>query len=493
MRKILTGIFILGISAAVVFGVTRAFFSDTETSKDNVLQAGALDLKIDNTCYYNGQACVPALGPDDQELGYSVWSDNPHRGNPEGERCTCTWKSKDLEPGDVFFDLHDLKPGDWEEDTISINVDNPSWLCADIKVTRDADNSCTEPEQAAVGGESGACVDPDGDGELAENLYFVFWKDDGDNVFEEGETEGILTEGTADNILGGAKWALADSSTRGGPIGPDTYYIGKFFCFGKIGLDPEPEGEGGPVGERGTGFTCDGKLVDNKPQTDSLEGDISFYAEQARHNEGFSCTGETPTPSASPTPPQACNNADVMLVLDRSGSIDSGELGTLKTAANSFVTTLALSPSGNHAGESSFADTGSLDQTLTDSSAAMNTAINALSSGGFTNLKEGIDFANTELASVRDRADGSSPDKMVIITDGNPNRPLPEGTADDVAKTSADTAKGAGVEIFVVGIGGDVNATYLTNDIASAGAGHYFSGANYTDLQTILDNLDLCD
>src|SRR3989344_7981940 len=144
-RSLLSVVMIVGVFALALAG-TRSFFNDTETSEGNILAAGALDLKIDNTCYYNGLACVPALGPDDKELGYSVWSSNPRGGDPEGERCSCTWKAKNLEEGDLFFDFHDLKPGDWEEDTISIDVDNPSWLCADIRVTRDADNSCTEPE-----------------------------------------------------------------------------------------------------------------------------------------------------------------------------------------------------------------------------------------------------------------------------------------------------------------------------------------------------------
>jgi len=282
LKKIILSLFVVGVVSVVALVATSAFFNDTETSTGNVLQAGALDLKIDNTCYYNGQACLP-VGTE----GISTWG-----GTEEGEQCSCTWKSKDLGAGDVFFNLTDLKPGDWEEDTISVEVDNPSWLCADITVTKDDDNTCTEPENAAIGGENGACA-PGQPGELAQNLYIVFWKDDGDNVFETSEANSILTEGTADAVLGNVKWALADSTTQGGPIpAKTTTYIGKFFCFGNVEQDPLPQdgvGTGTPLTRDGTGFDCDGSLVDNKPQTDSLEGDISFYAEQARHNDGFLC------------------------------------------------------------------------------------------------------------------------------------------------------------------------------------------------------------
>ena len=290
MRRVLISLFSIGVIAIVAVFATQAFFNDTETSVGNVLQAGALDLKIDNTCYYNGKACIV-----DVQTGLGHWDGTE-------ESCSCTWKSKDLESGDVFFSLFDLKPGDWEEDTISVNVDNSSWLCADIKVTRNADNSCTEPEQAAVGGENGACVAPNGPGELAKELNFVFWKDDGDNVYEcgaetavNGSCEQILTEGPADAVLGGESWALADSTTDTGPIpAKQTFYIGKFFCFGTLTKSPLQQDNvntGNPVSRQGSGFLCDGKPVDNKSQTDSLEGDISFYAEQFRHNEQFTCSG----------------------------------------------------------------------------------------------------------------------------------------------------------------------------------------------------------
>ena len=491
MRRILTVILSLGIVGAVVFGITQAFFSDTETSTGNILQAGSLDLKIDNTCCYNGRACV-----DGRWIG-----NNEHDNFNGNDVCSCSWKSKDLD-GELFFDLHDLKPGDWEEDTISFDIENPAWLCGDAVLTANDDVTCTNPEQKD---EQGLCEDPGaGLGELAKNLNFVFWVDDGDNVFETDEAEGVLHRGTAETVFGGQdKWLKGDAGSSFAPIGPRTFYIAKYFCFGEIGETPLAQDDGAPA-ERGSGFTCDGSKLDNQTQTDNLIVDFKFYAEQSRHNDDFSCTGErpsitpspSPSPTLSPTPPLSCNNADVMLVLDRSGSIDSGELATLKTAAKSFVDTLALSSTGNHAGQSSFSTTGSLDHHLSDNSVTLKAAIDALVSSNFTNLKEGIELATGEQANPgdgHDRADVTSPDKMVIITDGNPNRPLDGDPPPDVdAKNAADAAKAAGIEIFVVGIGGDVDATYLTNDIATAGAGHYFSGANYTDLQTILDNLDLC-
>ncbi len=465
--RILFSFAVLLVAAVVIIGATFSFFSDTETSSNNTLTAGAIDLKIDNTSYYNG---VLNSGT--------------------------TWASDDL-PGHLFFNFDDVKPSDFGEDTISLLVQNDAWACMSITKTEDDDNDCTEPELL----DDSTCSEPDGDlldGELGGLINFAFWADDGDNVYEEGET--IFKTGTASALLNGTTWTLADSNSSiwptSGPLpGNQTRYIGKAWCFGTLTPAAVPFGNNDPTED--SGFTCDGSAINNASQTDSLMGDVSFSAVQARHNPNFTCTTTgpsiTPTvsPSITPSPTTlACQQADVMLVLDKSGSIDSTELGQLKTAAKAFVDDLALTPSGIHAGKSSFATTGNLNHILTSNSVTLKATIDALVSGGFTNLKAGIDLASGELAGGNDRADGTSPDKMIIITDGQPNRPLPSGTAAAVAKASADAARAAGTEVFVVGVGADVNAAYLQT--VADDAGHYYSVSSYGGLQTILQGLDLC-
>ena len=106
MKNTLIRLALIGGLATAVVAATGAFFSDTETSAGNTLVAGAIDLKVDNTCYYNGQACTNGF-----------WG-----GVEANGACSCTWESKDLDENDLFFDLTDIKPGDWEEDTISLTV-----------------------------------------------------------------------------------------------------------------------------------------------------------------------------------------------------------------------------------------------------------------------------------------------------------------------------------------------------------------------------------
>lgn len=182
---------------------------------------------------------------------------------------------------------------------------------------------------------------------------------------------------------------------------------------------------------------------------------------------------------------------DLMLVLDRSGSIGSTNMATMKTAVDGLVTALAPSTAGVHIGQTSFSDNGTLDLHLSDDQTAILAANDGLVSSGYTNLFEGIDLANGELDNAHGHERPLVADIMIIITDGNPNRPPDDANARALAAAEADAARAAGVEVYVVGIG-SVDATYLTNDIADD-ANHYFAAANFDDLQTVLENIVVCD
>jgi len=276
-KKLILSLSIIGLVAAIVVGGTIAYFSDTETSTGNTFTAGAIDLTIDNESYYNG-----------------VLSEET------------SWEANDL-TDQVFFNFSDLKPGDWGEDTVSLHVNNNnSWGCVTFENMVDDDNGCTEPEE-----EDGDQTCGDKEGELSGELYFAFWADTcrrlgsnhpvviapalpGDNVYQP-ECDRLLTQGLASDILPGTTYTLAApgalnvfTGEEGAPlIGGDDYYIGKIWCYGELILDGEE-------------WVCDGRLVDNMSQTDSLTGDISFYVEQSRNNDQFTCVQpETTTVQSS--------------------------------------------------------------------------------------------------------------------------------------------------------------------------------------------------
>ena len=272
----LSGLSILA-SLTLIGGAAFAFFSDTETSTGNILAAGAIDLGIDNHSYYNGQLNPETTWRVDFDL-----SDNPPR---------------------QFFNFRDIKPGDWGEDTISLNVtNNESWLCADVKLTSDDDNGLVDPEE-----DDGDNTPGPGEGELADAVGWYWWADDGDNVLETCQFESpqpctdevLLPAGPmgALNVGQTATVTLADSikniwtNQSGDPLDPqDVRFVGKAWCFGDTTMTPYPQDGGNQQsGPDDRPINCDGSGVNNVAQTDSFTADISFRAVQSRNNEDFVC------------------------------------------------------------------------------------------------------------------------------------------------------------------------------------------------------------
>lgn len=263
MKKIIKSAAIILAVAAVVVGVTMSFFSDEETSEGNLFTAGALDLKIDNECHYNGMVCTD-----------EGWMDDPNDDNGPvetqwaqlGEPCSCTWNFEEWEDGNAILKFEDLKPGDWGENTVSFHLENPAWACLLVDTVIDDDNSCTEPEALAEGDE---CLDQDG--ELDENMEYAIWWDlDCDNVYDPDDEEVMVDAGDLGDVDGGLVVPIADTTAQSlvnGPVAAGTECVG-------IGWRIPSE-------------------AGNEMQTDSLGARLMFYVEQARHNDGFIC-GEQP-------------------------------------------------------------------------------------------------------------------------------------------------------------------------------------------------------
>lgn len=285
MHRILLTLAVVVFAGGLVAGGTGAFFSDTETSNGNVFAAGALDLKVDSTAHYAGLVCTNGLWVvEDQVVGTT-------RPDLVGKACDGTWALSDLGPTNQFFDLSDLKPGDSGENTISLHVDNnPAYACAIIDNMVDVEvGTCSEPE---VTDGDGTCTDG-GQGELANELRFFAWAElDGDNVWEPDAGDPTFepklfsnTEGPASDVLNGVAYPLFTPQLNGGAtLNPNTtQYIGLYWCYGDITVDPS----GVTFADR---LKCDGTPVDNISQSDKLTADITFKVEQSRNNPNFTCT-----------------------------------------------------------------------------------------------------------------------------------------------------------------------------------------------------------
>lgn len=248
-KRIVLALGMMVFVAALLISSTGAFFSDSESSVGNVFTAGDIDLKIDSTATYNGNPVTNA-----------------------------TWTQKDLVPqSDKFFNFNDVKPGDQGENTISVHVtSNDAWVCAMVSNLTNDDNGINEPESAVDS------TDGTGNGELKNSMIWTVWRDtNGDGIKDVGES--VLASGhPSEGVL-----ALYDTTTGTGPLAGNT--------TGFIGVAWELPA-----------------TVGNEVQTDSMTGDVSFYAVQSRNNDGFKCSD-----TEAPTQPDTIGNDDLFTTNDR--------------------------------------------------------------------------------------------------------------------------------------------------------------------------------
>ena len=141
--------------------------------------------------------------------------------------------------------------------------------------------------------------------------------------------------------------------------------------------------------------------------------------------------------------------ADMVLVLDRSGSLSAASFAQMKAAAKDLVETVAKasgSPDGteilndSRMGLVSFSDTAVRDTDLTDDPAELAASVDALPLGGLTNHVAAFDLARQMLQdSVADRR------IIILFTDGITTvGPSPD--------TIAAAIKEMGIEIYCIGL-----------------------------------------
>lgn len=156
--------------------------------------------------------------------------------------------------------------------------------------------------------------------------------------------------------------------------------------------------------------------------------------------------------SLSAEPDIVNNPTDIVLILDRSGSMSGSALANLKSGAKAFIDIIDESTdgtqdgqigSGSRIGIVSFATTATQDTQLITSVADLKTAVDALSAGGNTNHADAFTKANAlfDPASTNAKV-------MVMFTDG-----VTTAGGDPAAVAAA--AKAQGVIIYVIGLSGN--------------------------------------
>lgn len=181
----------------------------------------------------------------------------------------------------------------------------------------------------------------------------------------------------------------------------------------------------------------------------------------------FNSTGLAPSLdriSVVTTPACAAVPLDLMLVIDRSGSMAGQPLTDAQNAAKAFVDSLQLAT--DQVGLVSYNSTATLNSKLTHNGTTVKTAISALTASGNTFIGSGLATATTELGSSRHNS--AAQKVIVLLSDGDDNPANPNTATNDA------TAKAAGIRIITIGYGSGMNPTVLQS-LATSSADFYAS------------------
>lgn len=155
--------------------------------------------------------------------------------------------------------------------------------------------------------------------------------------------------------------------------------------------------------------------------------------------------------SLAATPDIVSNSTDIVLILDRSGSMAGSAIANLKNGAKKFIDIIDEATDGTQDGQIgygsriaivSFASTATQDTQLITSVADLKDAVDALSAGGSTNHAD----AFTKATELFDPMSGNA-QVMIMFTDG-------ETTAGGPPAPIAEAAKAQGIIIYCIGLSG---------------------------------------
>jgi uncharacterized repeat protein (TIGR01451 family) len=173
-----------------------------------------------------------------------------------------------------------------------------------------------------------------------------------------------------------------------------------------------------------------------------------------------------------------------------------------KDAAKGFVDLLESGDQSSLVYFSYYSDglwTAKLEKTLSSNHQSTKNSIEALTTNGSTNIGDAIDLANQEL--VSSRANPQATKAAILLTDGMANRPFGPGHGEydedlKYALKKAEQSASQGFKIFTIGLGSndDINETMLQK-IATTTDAEYYHSPTQEELVSIYEEIsqELCD
>lgn len=204
------------------------------------------------------------------------------------------------------------------------------------------------------------------------------------------------------------------------------------------------------------------KLADEAYRQKAAEAILSALLE---HYAVFTPPATTPA-TPSPLPISLTKSLDIVLSIDRSGSMEGQKIRDAKSAASLFAG--LLNPQDRIA-LVSFSTNATLDKSLTSDVKDAKTVIDGYSTGGNTNMGDALDKS---IAELRDKGKRNAILSVIYFTDGVTNT---GPSKREIIGTLVPKAVDAGVFIYTLGYGSDVDKDFLEQVATSTGGKYYFA------------------
>lgn len=172
---------------------------------------------------------------------------------------------------------------------------------------------------------------------------------------------------------------------------------------------------------------------------------------------------------------------DIVLVVDRSGSMSGQKFRDLRSAIDVFVNTLNETDVEESVGLASYSEQSSEDVQLTTNLNRISRGLRRLRIGGFTSISRGMQAAQNIMNN------GRSADfverTMIVMTDGQHNRgPEPRIVAQSLANQQ--------VQIHTITFGSGADETRM-REVATIGRGQHFHALSAAELRRIYREIAL--
>lgn len=172
---------------------------------------------------------------------------------------------------------------------------------------------------------------------------------------------------------------------------------------------------------------------------------------------------------------------DVVLVVDRSGSMWGSKFKDLISAIKTFTNTLEETPVDEYVGLASYAEFGSTDVPLTPNLHEINRGVRSLKLGGWTSVSRGMEAGNQVMQGGRNAAYVER--TMIVMTDGRHNRgPSPELIAQQLHED--------GITIHTITFGSDADRSRMAQ-VARIGGGRHYHADSGIQLKEIYREIAL--